>query len=65
MKHINSTFKPDGIDRSVGVPAVIVNDFKNTGTLTFPGFRIGVFSAKLRHAKSGSNLIFDRLGESQ
>src|SRR6266699_1632206 len=65
VKHIDSPFKSNGINRSIGVPAMIVNYFEDARSLTLPGPRTWVFASKPRHAEGGSNLILKNcFGES-
>src|SRR5260370_42232707 len=65
MEHIDSELKFHGIDRRIGVCAVIFDHFKDAGPWSSPRFRAWMFPAKLRNAESGSNLIDNSLRESQ
>src|SRR5260370_11971270 len=65
MENINGTLKSKGIDCSIGVAAMIVDNLKNASSFTFPRFRVRVFSAKLRDTESRPNVIFDLIRECQ
>src|SRR6266850_1923847 len=65
MKHVDSMFRLDRVNRPIGVSAMVLDHFEDSRSLPPPGLRVQVLSPKLSNAESGSNFIDNRLGESQ
>jgi hypothetical protein len=61
VKHLNSTLKFDGVNRSIDVSAMVPNDLENSWSLASPWFRAWVLSTKLSNAESSPDFGDNRL----
>lgn len=60
MQNVKSMLKSNGINGSICVPSIIVDDLKNPCPLALPRLRIRVLPTELSHAKRRSEAVLDR-----
>jgi hypothetical protein len=65
VKDIYSSRKRDCVDCPEGIAAVVFDNLKHSRAFPPPGFGARMLAAKLRHAKRGSNFVFDSFREFQ
>ena len=63
VQHINSFREPNGIDRPVGIPPVVLDDLENTGTFALPGLGVGGLPADLHQVERVSKVVDHLLGK--
>jgi len=57
VQHINSFREPNGIDRTVRIPPVVLDDLENTGTFALPGLGVGGLPADLHQVERVSKVV--------
>jgi hypothetical protein len=57
MKYVDRALKFDRVQRSIGVSAMVLDNFEDPWSFPSPRFRAWVLATKLRNAESGSNFI--------
>ncbi len=65
MKNINGLTEFHGVDRAIGIAAVVLDDFQNPGTFSFPRLRFRMLAPKLRHTQGDAYFVLRRVGKVQ